>query len=117
MSLQRLIQVQTGQALHIKAGEPHGTDKDDAQRVILVLKLFVQLPLFHLCPVRLDVQIPFFESLNFIQASILNEKIAIKPAQTMIFLRNTFDIATARCHSLNSGLHLFLYFSHNLSHS
>lgn len=66
MGLQRLAQVQTGQALHIKAGQPHGADEHDPEQIGGILELLIQLPLFHLHPVALDIQPSFLEGLHFV---------------------------------------------------
>jgi len=63
---QRLIQIEEGQALHIEAGEPHGADKHDPERVGRIFEFLVQLPLFHFFAVRLDIQAPLLEGLNLI---------------------------------------------------
>ena len=66
MGFQRLVQIQAGQALHIEAGEPHGADKHDPERVGRIFEFLVQLPLFHFFAVRLDIQAPLLEGLNLI---------------------------------------------------
>ena len=66
MGFQRLVQIQAGQALHIKAGEPHGADKHDPERVDRIFEFLVQLPLFHFFAVRFDIQAPLLEGLDLI---------------------------------------------------
>ena len=64
--LQRLVQIEAGKALHIKTGEPHGADEHNPERIGRILEFLVQFALFHLSPVILDIQIPFFEGLNLV---------------------------------------------------
>ena len=66
MGFQRLIQIQTGQTLHIEACQPHGTDEHHPERIFTVLELFIQLPLFHFGTVRQNVQPPLLEGLYLI---------------------------------------------------
>ena len=66
MRLQGLIEIQAGQALHVKAGEPHGADEYHPERIGRIFELLVQLTLFHFRPVIFDIQIPFFEGLNLV---------------------------------------------------
>ena len=66
MRFERLVQVQAGQALHIKTGEPHGAYEHHPQRIFRVLEFFVQLPLLHFLPVVFDIQTPFLEGLNLV---------------------------------------------------
>ena len=66
MGLQRLIQVQAGKSLHIEAGQPHCADKHNSEVTIRVLILLVQFPLFHLRPVRQDIQSPFLKRLDLV---------------------------------------------------
>ena len=66
MRFQRLVQIEAGQAFHVKAGEPHGADEHNAKRVGRILELLVQLPLFHFLAVRPDIQAPCLEGLNLV---------------------------------------------------
>ena len=64
--LERLVQIETGKTLDVKAGQPHGADEHDAERIFGVLELLIQLSLFHLLAVRFDIQPPFLERLDLI---------------------------------------------------
>ena len=66
VGLQRLVQIQAGQALDIKARQPHGAHEYHSQRIVRVLEFLVQLALFHLLAMRLDVESPFLEGLNLV---------------------------------------------------
>ena len=66
MRLQGLVEIQAGQALHVKAGEPHGADEYHPERIGRIFELLVQLTLFHFRSVISDIQIPFFEGLNLV---------------------------------------------------
>ena len=66
VSLQRLVQIQAGKRLHIKACEPHGAYEHNAEVAICILKLFIKLTLLHLGTMWQNIQIPLFEGLDFI---------------------------------------------------
>ena len=66
MGFQRLVQIQTGQILYIKARQPHGTDEHHPERILAVLEFFIQLPLFHFGTVRQNIQPPLFEGLHLV---------------------------------------------------
>ena len=66
MGLKGLVQIQTRQALHIKAGEPHSAHKHHPQGIGRIFELLVQFPFLHLLSVCLDVQAPLLEGLNLV---------------------------------------------------
>ena len=66
MSMKLFIEIQARQAFYIKARQPHRADKDNAERIVFILELFIQLPAFHLLTMRFDIQSPFGKRLYFI---------------------------------------------------
>ena len=56
MALHRLVQIQSGQAFHVEAGQPHRANNRDAERVVCLLELFFQVAFDHLFAVRRDIQ-------------------------------------------------------------
>ncbi len=47
MGLERFVQVQSGQARHIEAGQPHGADNGDPERVRILLEGLIQSHALH----------------------------------------------------------------------
>ena len=75
MRLHRLVQIQRGQALHVKAGQPHGADDGDPERMLGVLEGQLDVnalaaggleTLLHQRAVRDDVEVPFPEIGDFV---------------------------------------------------
>jgi hypothetical protein len=63
----RLVEIHRRAARRVEAGQPHGADEDQAQRVVGVLELLVQprLRLVHALAVRLDVEPELLHLLRF----------------------------------------------------
>ncbi len=52
----RLVEIERRAARHVEAGHPHGADEDQAEGVVRVLELGLQVLLHHALAVRPDVQ-------------------------------------------------------------
>ena len=66
MSLQRLVEIHGRKRFHIETREPHCTDEHDAERVVGILEIFLQVAFQHLFAMRRDVQSPFAESVYLV---------------------------------------------------
>ena len=56
VALHRLVEIKRRQALHVEAGQPHRADDGDAEGVVGLLELVLQIALHHLLAVRRDVE-------------------------------------------------------------
>ena len=55
MRFHRLVNVKTGECLHVETCQPHGADKDHAQLGVSILELLVKFLFLHALTMRLDI--------------------------------------------------------------
>ena len=66
MGFHGLVDIEARECLYIKSFQPHGTDKDDTQSRVTILKLLVKFLFFHPLTMRKNVKPPLLECLYLV---------------------------------------------------